>query len=64
MDKSTDIPGGKEYKAKMITAQAAVDQAQMVMDRVTGEVYDPKQKFDELMNRPEILASLKRLSIR
>jgi hypothetical protein len=35
-----------------------------VKDRKTGEYYDPKAKFDELMNKPEILASLKRLSIR
>ncbi len=35
-----------------------------VQDRKTGEYYDPKAKFDQLMNRPEIMASLKRLSIR
>jgi hypothetical protein len=35
-----------------------------VKDRKTGEYYDPKVKFDELMNKPEIIASLKRLSIR
>ena len=35
-----------------------------VQDRKTGEWYDPKAKFDELMNKPEIIASLKRLTIR
>jgi len=35
-----------------------------VKDRKTGEYYDPRAKFDELMNRPEIMASLDRLKIR
>jgi hypothetical protein len=35
-----------------------------VKDKKTGEYYDPKAKFDELMNKPEILASLNRLKIR
>ena len=35
-----------------------------VKDRKTGEYYDPKAKFDELMNKPEIMASLKRLKAR
>ena len=35
-----------------------------VKDKKTGEWYDPKAKFDELMNKPEIVASLKRLAIR
>jgi hypothetical protein len=37
---------------------------QLVQDRKTGERYDPKAKFDELMNKPEIMASLNRLKIR
>tara|TARA_B110000503_G_scaffold92878_1_gene140038 strand:- start:467 stop:643 length:177 start_codon:yes stop_codon:yes gene_type:complete len=37
-------------------------QAKQVRDRKTGELYNPQQKFDEMMNKPEILASLKRLS--
>ena len=36
----------------------------LVQDRKTGEWYDPKQAFDRLMNRPEIMASLNRLKIR
>jgi hypothetical protein len=35
-----------------------------VKDKKTGEYYDPKAKFDELMNKPEIMASLKRLKAR
>jgi hypothetical protein len=36
----------------------------LVQDRKTGEYYDPKQAFDKLMNKPEIMAMLNRLKIR
>ena len=36
----------------------------LVQDKKTGQLYDPKAKFDELMNRPEIIAMLKRLAVR
>ena len=36
----------------------------VVQDRKTGELYDPKAAFDNLMKTPEVMASLKRLSIR
>jgi hypothetical protein len=39
-------------------------QPNLVQDRKTGKFYDPKQAFDQLMNKPEILASLQRLKIR
>ena len=39
-------------------------QPNFVQDRKTGEFYDPKAKFDELMNKPEITAMLNRLKIR
>jgi hypothetical protein len=39
-------------------------QPKLVQDRKTGEWYDPKAKFDELMNKPEIMAMLNRLKIR
>jgi hypothetical protein len=39
-------------------------QPNQVQDRKTGESYDPQEAFDRLMNKPEIMASLKRLSIR
>ena len=64
MDKSTHIPGGEEYTAKAITAAEMTKQATLIMDRVTGELYNPKAKFDELMQKEEIVAVLKRLSIR
>ena len=64
MDKSTHIEGGKEYQATMITAAEAVNQAALVMDRKTGEMYDPKAAFDRMMNKPEIMAVFQRLSIR
>ena len=35
---------------------------QRVQDRKTGEYYNPQQKFDELMNKPEIQAMLKRMA--
>ena len=37
---------------------------QRVQDRKTGEYYNPQHKFDEMMNKPEILAVLKRLAVR
>jgi hypothetical protein len=39
-------------------------QPNLVQDRKTGEYYDPRAKFDELMNKPEITAMLNRLKIR
>lgn len=43
-------------------AQRELDK--LVQDRKTGELYDPEAKFDELMNKPEILAVFKRLAVR
>jgi hypothetical protein len=43
-------------------AQQQLDQ--LVQDRKTGLYYDPKQAFDQLMNRPEIIACFKRLAVR
>ena len=54
-----------DRQAEAARYQQMTEQAQQrVQDRKTGESYDPKARFDELMNKPEILASLKRLSIR
>jgi hypothetical protein len=44
--------------------QMTEEAQQRVQDRKTGEYYDPKAKFDELMNKPEITAMLNRLKIR
>jgi hypothetical protein len=42
-------------------AQLAGREVNRVQDRKTGEYYDPKAAFDNLMNTPEVIASLKRL---
>jgi hypothetical protein len=42
-------------------AQLAGREVNRVQDRKTGEYYDPKAAFDNLMNTPEVMASLKRL---
>jgi hypothetical protein len=42
-----------EYRVRML-----------VQDRKTGEFYNPQERFDQLMNKPEILAMLKRLAVR
>ena len=39
-------------------------QAQTVKDRKTGEEYDPKARFDEMMQKDEIQAVFKRLSVK
>ena len=64
MDKSTYIPGGKEYTATAITPAEMIKEGQLVLDRKTGQAYDPKIKFDELMGTAEIQAMLKRLAVR
>ena len=64
MDKSTHIPGAKEYTVTPETVDSFKEQALLVMDRVTGELYDPKARFDEMMNKPEIQAVFKRLAVR
>ena len=51
--------------AEAARAQQMTEEAQKrIQDRKTGEFYDPKAAFDNLMKTPEVLASLKRLSIR
>jgi hypothetical protein len=51
-----------DRQAEAARAQQITEQR--VQDRKTGEYYDPKAKFDELMNKPEITAMLNRLKIR
>jgi hypothetical protein len=64
MDKSVDIPGAPEFTVEPITRAEMVAKAGLVLDRKTGEAYDPKSRFDELMGRTEIQAMLKRLAVR
>ena len=42
-----------EYRVRMV-----------VRDRKTGQFYNPQEAFDAIMNKPEILASFKRLAVR
>jgi len=42
-----------EYRVRMV-----------VQDRKTGQFYNPQEAFDAMMNKPEILAMLKRLAVR
>ena len=44
--------------------QLAGREVNRVQDRKTGEFYNPQERFDELMNKPEILAVFKRLAVR
>ena len=41
-----------------------LEQAGWVKDRRTGEWYNPQERFDALMNKPEIQAVFRRLSVR
>ena len=51
---------------EQMAQEARVEQAavELVQDRKTGEFYNPQERFDELMNKPEILAVFKRLAVR
>jgi hypothetical protein len=42
----------------------SVHEGKHIQDRKTSEFYDPQERFDQLMNRPDILAVLKRLAVR
>jgi hypothetical protein len=64
MDKSTHIPFAKEYTATAITPAEMVKQTMTVIDRKTGEAYDPKARFDEMMNKQEIVDVFMRLKVR
>jgi hypothetical protein len=45
-------------------ARIAGREVNRVQDRKTGEFYNPQERFDQLMNKPEIQAVFKRLSKR
>jgi hypothetical protein len=51
-----------DRKAEAARAQQITEQR--VQDRRTGEWYNPQERFDALMNKPEIMAVLKRLAVR
>ena len=37
------------------------DKKKLVKDKKTGEMYDPKEEFNKLMNSPKYIAMLKRM---
>jgi hypothetical protein len=47
-----------------MTQEIQAARAQQVQDRKTGEFYNPQEAFDTIMNKPEIMAMLKRLAVR
>jgi hypothetical protein len=51
---------------EQMAQEAKVEQTtvQLVQDRKTGEWYNPQERFDALMNKPEIVAVFKRLKVR
>ena len=51
----------KEMKKRDGHCANNLEQEGWVKDRKTGEYYDPKAAFDQLMNKPEIQAVFKRL---
>lgn len=57
---------GPEYQAMVqrVGKKAKEQEAKkrQVTDRKTGEKYDPNQKFKELMNKPEVMDQMKRMS--
>jgi hypothetical protein len=53
--------GGKKSGMKEEVSKTA-DAPKMVRDRKTGEMYDPKKKFKELMDKPETKAVMNRLA--
>jgi len=51
--------------AEAARAQQMTEEAmKRIQDRKTGEFYNPQEAFDAMMNKPEILAVLKRLAVR
>jgi hypothetical protein len=54
----------KEQISDKMTQEIQAARAQQVQDRKTGEFYNPQERFDQLMNKPEIVAVFKRLAVR
>jgi hypothetical protein len=54
----------KEQISDQMTQEIQAARAQQVQDRKTGQYYNPQEAFDAMMNKPEIMAVFKRLSIR
>lgn len=56
----------QEQEAKRSQGHVAnnLEQEGWVRDRKTGEYYNPKERFDTMMNKPEIQAVFRRLAVR
>jgi len=61
---SKDTKSFKEWTDQYVSDNIHKLNAPMVQDRKTGEFYNPQEAFDKLMNKPEIMAVFKRLSVR
>jgi hypothetical protein len=59
--KTTYLNGYKQGSMKEEVSKTA-EAPKMVRDRKTGEMYDPKKKFKELMVKPEVKAVMNRLA--
>ena len=59
-----DKPTFREWTDQYVADNIHKLKAPLVQDRRTGLYYNPQEAFDRMMNKPEILASFKRLSIR
>jgi hypothetical protein len=59
-----DTKSFKEWTDEYVAGNIHKLKAPLVQDRKTGEFYNPQERFDALMNKPEILAMFKRLAVR
>jgi len=59
-----DQPTFREWTDQYVADNIHKLKAPLVRDRKTGEFYNPQERFDQLMNKPEILVMLKRLAVR
>jgi hypothetical protein len=57
-------PTFREWTDQYVADNIHKLKAPLVQDRRTGLYYNPQEAFDRMMNKPEILASFKQLSIR
>jgi len=58
MDKKT------QKTFEQLLQEQRLREAGFVQDRRTGEWYNPKERFDAMMNLPEIQAVFRRLAVR
>jgi hypothetical protein len=54
----------KEQRTRAGHAANNLEREGWVKDKKTGEFYNPQERFDTIMNKPEITAMLNRLKIR